>query len=251
MGISPSITNLRPNTSQNAPQSLQQQVQQTTDAGAPDWAASGPIRTLMGYDPSGAYAEGSAGTIAYVQPGAEKIDVAQPGLYTQPVAAHEATHVFQNSRNGDFLRTIQSLAPGPPLLKDYEYGGVAGLQTHPLKSIGDYNPEQQARMVEDLTTAQDQLKPMMTPEQLQQWDTTKAALERPIRQLLAVPPPDTSLAGKADEWIAERPLGELLDHPFTRLKGILSPPPMPKGPDAPPEPPSVAMGFAVPSRLVK
>ncbi len=251
MGITPSIPNLRPYAPRNGEQSVQEQVQQTTDAGAPDWAASGPIQTLMGYDPSGAHAEGSTGTIAYVQPEAEKINVAQPGMYTKPVAAHEATHVFQNSRNGDFLRAIQSLAPGPPLLKDYDYGGVAGLQAHPLKSIGDYNPEQQARMVEDLTKAQEQLKPMMSREQLQQWDTTKAALERPIRQLLAVPPPDNSLAGRADEWIAERPLGELLDHPFTRLKGILVPPPMPKGPDAPPEPPSVALGFADRSKLVR
>jgi hypothetical protein len=119
--------------------------------------------------------------------------------------------------------------------------------------VADYNPEQQAQMVQDLTQAQGQLRPGMSRSQLQAWDNTKTALERPIRQLMAVPKQDTSLAGKADEWLATRQDPRLsgLDHPFTRLKGIFSQPKMSTAPQVPPDAPSVALGYANRSKLVR
>lgn len=113
-----------------------------------------PIPTQIGADP-GQQTIANGTTIASVTPGTGRIDVAQPSMYTPTVAAHESTHIFQGTRNGDFQRASQSLLPqGVQSAQDYDYGGVKGLQSNPLKSIGNYNPEQQARMVEDLTSAQ-------------------------------------------------------------------------------------------------
>jgi hypothetical protein len=229
-------------------------LQAITNAAAPGWTGA-PALTVPGSGAGGAQAIDATGTIASVTPGARQIDVAQPALYTPPVAAHESTHIFQQSRNGDFQRASQSLLPGGAgLSSDYDYGGIPGLQANPQKSIGNYNPEQQAKMVEDLTRAQDALpSPLaakMSAPQLQAWDNTKNTLERPIRQLMAVPAPDTSLAGKADEWLAERPIGQYLDHPFTRLAGQLSIPGMKAQPQPVPSAPSVALGYPNKSKLV-
>jgi hypothetical protein len=173
-------------------------------------------------------------------------------MYTVPVAAHESTHIAQQSKNGDFQRASQALLPGgAQSAKDYDYGGIPGLEANPQRSIGNYNPEQQAQMVEDLATAQGALPAKMSPPQLAKWDETKNALERPIRQLMAVPPPDTSLAGKADEWLAERPLGKYLDHPFSRLLGQIQTPALQTQPQPVPSAPSVALGYANKSKLVR
>lgn len=222
-------------------------VQQITRMGAPDWTSAGPIPTVLGNDPD-------PRVQAKVMPGSGQITVTQPNAYTPPMAAHEATHEFQDTRNGDFQRgTNALLADRSPQPSDYDYGGVAGVQAHPMKSVAQYNPEQQAMMVEDLTKAQDALPAHPTRPQLQAWDNTKNTLERPIQQLKSVPAADTSLAGRADEWLASRanPVVAGMDHPFTRLKGLFSPPTMPTAPEPGPEAPSVALGYANRSRLVK
>jgi hypothetical protein len=226
----------------NAPE-----LQKITQQGAPDWASAGPIPTVMGTDSDGLH----SGDDAYVRPGISKINVMQPGNYTPAVAAHEATHVFQGTRNGDFQRRTNGLlSGGDPRPSDYDYGGVAGLQAHPGRTISNYNPEQQAQMVEDLTSAQDALPAHMSQQQLAAWDAKKNALERPIQQLTRIPAADTSLLGRADEYLDARPeLG--LDHPFARLKGLISPPAMPTAPEPGPGAPSVALGYANRSRLVK
>jgi hypothetical protein len=232
-------------------------LQAITNAGAPGWTGV-PAPTVLGSAPTGAQDLDTSGTIAYVTPGQPQINVMQPGKYTPVVAAHEEAHEFQNGRNGDFQRASQALLPGGnPLPKDYDYGGIPGLQANQMlpanqqKSIGNYNPEQQATMVGDLTKAQDALPSKMSPAQLQQWDTTKNTLERPIRQLMQIPPPNTSLAGKADEWLAERPIGKFLDHPFTRLAGQFSTPALQVQPQPAVSAPSVALGYANKSKLVR
>jgi hypothetical protein len=216
---------------------------QTTDSGVPGWIsqAVGPIQTAQGNDPR---------ALAYVDPSQAKptINVERPDLYTKPIAAHESTHVFQNSRNPDFLARVRELAPAAGDRSSYDYGGVAGLKANPQRSIGDYNHEQQAQMVQDLTAAQGALRPHMSPAQLQSWDDTKNALERPIRQLQRVPAPDHSLAERGDAWAAAH---TTLDHPFSRLKGLFVTPTMPMEAPPAPEAPSAALGYANRSKLVR
>lgn len=228
----------------------QKLLQDTTNAGAPSWASPTIIPTSQGSaTPGTAY-----GYTDVANANKNGINVVNPSLYTKPIAAHEATHIFQNSRNGDFQRASDTLLPSGPLTTAaYDYGGVKGLQANPQKTIANYNPEQQAEMVEDLTAAQANLKPHMSVPQLQQWDDTKNVLERPVRQLMAVPPQDKSLAGRADEWLATRadPQFSSLDHPFTRLKGLFSQPTMNLAPQPAPDAPSVALGYANPSKLVR
>ncbi len=177
------------------------------------------------------------------------ITVQDPSLYTKPVAAHESAHKFQDTRNDYFQDATRSLLPqGTTSLQDYDYGGIKGLQANPRKSIGQYNPEQQADMVEDLTQAQANLKPHMSVPQLQQWDTTKNTLERPIRQLQAIPPAETGVAGHVDHFFHERGLGDPVSYAktFLGLDRIHAPIANPV-PDAP----SVALGYANPSKLVR
>jgi hypothetical protein len=216
-----------------------------------------PPPTQPAAEPGG-NAQNSLGTIAYVDPSnpTPNINVVRPNLYTPAVAAHESAHNWQNSRNQDFVSNIRANEPTTPSLSDYNYGGVPGLTANPLKSIGNYNPEQQASMVGDLTQAQSQLKPGMAPAQLQAWDNKKNALERPIQQLKDIPAPDNSLASRADAWLNQRPIGQMLSNhgasnPFELVKGIFSPPSMPTAPQAIPGAPSVALGYANPSKLAR
>lgn len=224
-----------------------------TKAGTPWWVQNdtGPISTVLQplapasgeYDP--------ARTIASVNPNsrASQINVEDASGYTKPVAAHESTHFYQDTRNDPFQDSIRSLLPnGTTGLKDYDYGGVAGLQAHPFKSIGQYNPEQSATMVEDLTRANDNLKPGMSRPQLQRWDATKNTLERPIRELQAVPAAETGIGGHIDQFLHERGLGDPVSYAKTFL-GLS--PLVPKVLNPAPDAPSVALGFANPSRLVR
>jgi hypothetical protein len=168
-------------------------------------------------------------------------------MYSPPIAAHEATHVFQNSRNDQFQDLERSQMPSSVSIGNYDYGGTKGLLANPLKSVASYNPEQQAEMVEDLTAAQSKLTPKMSRKQLQDWDTTKTALERPIQQLANVPAQDASIGGRIDHYLDQRGLGD----PIARVKGVLSPPKMSMAPQPTPEAPSVALGYANRSKLVR
>lgn len=187
------------------------------------------------------------GTVAYVVPGTNAISVTRPSFYTKPVAAHEDTHIFQNGRNDQFQDLEDKLSPSGYSMNNYNYGGIQGLLANPQKTATDYSREEQARMVEDLTSAQDKLTPHMSSKQLQDWDTTKTALERPIRQLANVPPQDTSLGGRIDHYFDQHGFG----NPIARVRGILSTPTMNTTPAPPPDAPSVALGFANRSKLVR
>jgi hypothetical protein len=220
-------------------------LQQTTDAAQPNWIG-GRIPTRPATETSALAGTGlSSG--AYVVPGVNAINVTRPDLYSKPEAAHESTHVFQNGRNDQFQNIEDNLTLPGYSMKMYDYGGVKGLLANPLKTATDYSREQQAKMVEDLTTAQDKLTPKMNPQQLQDWDTTKTALERPIRQLANVPPQDVSLGGRIDHFLDQRGFGA----PIARVKGILSTPDMNTVPQPPPDAPSVALGYANRSKLVR
>jgi hypothetical protein len=187
------------------------------------------------------------GTVAYVPDGGTQISVTRPSFYSKPIAAHEATHVFQNTRNDQFKDLERSQMPLGDSLENYDYGGIKGLQANPLKSVASYNPEQQAEMVEDLTAAQSKLQPKMSSSQLQDWDITKNALERPIRQLASVPAQDTSIGGRIDHYMHQRGLGD----PISTLEGIISPPSLDASPLPNPSAPSVALGYANRSKLVR
>lgn len=222
-------------------------LQQTTNAGQPNWIG-GRIPTQQGAESPDVAGLRDLGSVAYVPAGQGGISVTRPGMYDKPAAAHETTHVFQNTRNDQFQDLGNALLPnGTTSLKDYDYGGVKGLQTNPQKTIANYNPEQQAQMVEDLTRAQGSLKPLMSRQQLQQWDNTKMALERPIRQLASIPAQDNSIGGRIDHYLHERGFGD----PIARIRGVLSPPTLNASPQPPPEAPSVALGYANRSKLVR
>lgn len=224
---------------------LSKSLQQTTNSGQPDWI-SGPIPTQEGAP--NWHGANDLAEVADVPPGQTYVNVAMPLRYDKPTAAHETTHVFQNTRNDRFQDLGSALLPhGAQSQADYDYGGVKGLMAHPRKTITDYNPEQQAQMVEDLTRAQGRLTPRMSRQQLQNWDTTKMALERPIRQLANIPQADSSLGGRVDHYLHDRGFGE----PIARLRGILSPPSLDVSPLPPPAAPSVALGYANRSKLVR
>jgi hypothetical protein len=209
-------------------------------AGTPDWMQSlGPITPKITGDPGGNAQ--NMGTVAYVDPSNPQpnINVVNPGLFTPAVAAHEMTHNYQNSRNAAFVQNTQAMQPTTGNTSNYDYGGVAGLLSNPLKSIGNYNPEQQASMVQNLTQAQSQLPANPTRAQLQQWDVTKNALERPIQQLKDIPPADTSMLGRISSSLQGDPIGY--------LRQFLSPS-LPAAPQAVPGPPSAALGYALKSR---
>lgn len=220
-------------------------LQRMTNAAQPSWIP-GQIPTVQGA--SGWKGASNLAETADVPAGQAYINVVSPSAYTKPAAAHEATHVFQNTRNDQFQDLGNALLPnGATSLADYDYGGVAGLQANPQKTVADYNPEQQAQMVQDLTQAQAQLHPGMTQAQLAAWDRTKTALERPIQQLAAVPAQDDSLGGKIDHYLYERGLGT----PYARLMGLIAPPTMNTVPQPVPGAPSVALGYANRSKLVR
>jgi hypothetical protein len=219
-----------------------------TDAGVPDWMsqAVGPIRTqqvstqqaLADAYPGRAASPNNLVPPSYVDPTQSRptINVATPALFTKPVAAHEATHLFQNSRNPEFQAGLAKIAPVAGDRAGYDYGGVAGLKAHPLRSIGDYNH------------AQDALRPHMGRAALAHWDQTKQTLERPIRQLQRVPPPDNSWAERGDSWLRDRGVAS---DPLERMRGLFVTPKMALDPLAPPEAPSTALGYANPSKLVR
>lgn len=221
-------------------------LQQVTNAAQPSWI-SGQIPTQQGQELPELQGRNDIGTVAYVPNAGDAISVTRPALYSQPIAAHEATHVFQNTRNDQFQNLMQLMMPTTDLVSNYDYGGVNGLIANPQKSVAAYNPEQQAQMVEDLTAAQSKLGANMTPAQLAAWDATKNALERPINQLAAVPGQDTSVSGRIDHYLNQRGFGD----PLSRLLGIISPPTMNTAPQPVSGAPSVALGYANKSKLVR
>lgn len=221
-------------------------LQRMTDAAQPNWI-SGQIPTHQGEEMPELAGQHNLGSIAYVPGIGNDISVTRPSLYDIPIAAHEATHVFQNGRNDQFQELGRLLLPHATALKDYDYGGIQGLQANPQKTVADYNPEQQAQMVQDLTAAQSKLSPNMTPAQLAAWDATKTALERPIQQLANVPAQDNSVSGQVDHYLDQRGFGD----PLARLMGLISPPVMNTSPQPIPSAPSVALKYANRSKLVR
>jgi hypothetical protein len=219
-------------------------LQQITNAGKPNWV-NVPVAAQEASEIPQLSGRNDLRSIAYTP--ATTVNVVQPNLYDKSIAAHEATHAFQNTRNDQFQNLMQLMAPQTASLKNYDYGGVNGLLANPQRSIASYSPEQQAEMVEDLTAAQGKLNDHMMPAQLAAWDRTKAALERPIRQLAAVPAKDVSIAGNIDHYLNQRGFGD----PLARLMGLISPPTMNTAPQPVPDAPSVALGYANRSKLVR
>jgi hypothetical protein len=78
------------------------------------------------------------------------IRVREPGMFTNPVYTHEATHVYQMSRNPAVVKEIEGRYGGGRT-GGFDYGGADGLlrAQQARKTITDFGPEQQARMVED------------------------------------------------------------------------------------------------------
>jgi hypothetical protein len=209
-----------------------------------------PIQTVATPAQPPVGSQHNLGTVAFVD-GASSlpaINVSRPDLYTPAIAAHEATHLYQNSRNPYSVENTQATHPTTDSLSNYDYGGIKGIQSSPLKSVGDYNPEQQAQMVQNLTQAQSNLHPGMSPHQLDQWDTTKNTLERPIRQLQMIPPPDTSFAGRADGWLNRQGIA---GGPIEHLKSMISPPSLQTQPQPIAGPPSRALGYPLRSNVVR
>ncbi|CAN5950982.1 unnamed protein product [Sphagnum jensenii] len=74
-------------------------------------------------------------------------------MFTQPVQTHEATHVYQLSRNDGFLDdamdTKNFVGKNAGTLLDY--GGISGLENaiNQRKTIANFNAEQQAQIVSD------------------------------------------------------------------------------------------------------
>lgn len=140
------------------------------------------------------------------------IEVKEPKLFTNPVYTHESTHVFQLNRNP---AVVQGTAGG------YDYGGADGLiaALRKGKTIADFGPEQQARMVEDY---QRQTKEAMASGNRKMLDKLNQAYQPFIFQLSRLP-------GKND--------------PMKMTKADMTP-------QAPGPPPSVASGVMQPDKLL-
>lgn len=221
----------------------------STAQGVPDWISSavGQPQTNVLKAPEITMGNGQPAS-AFVRAGdTHNINVQDSG-YSPTMAAHESTHLFQNSRNQAFQDNLRSQLPnGTMNAGAYDYGGIPAISTS-HKGIGDYNAEQQAAMVGDLTNAQDSLPMKPNLQQLAQWDQTKRALERPIQQLQAIPAAETGLSGKVDAYAHAHGMGTPVDSlkTFLGFGGIHAPIANPT-----PSAPSVALGYANPSKLVR
>lgn len=221
-----------------------------TDQGIPSWIRGAVGTPTTSVAPQDAISLGNgAPTGAFVNGGDTRhINVERPSIYNPTMAAHEATHLYQNSRNLGFRDNLATQLPyGPASGTDYKYGGPTAV-ANSSKGIGDYNAEQQASMVGDLTDAQAALPMKPNLQQLQQWDQTKRALERPIQQLQAIPPAETGLSGKVDAYAHAHGYGTPVDSlkTFLGFGGIHAPIANPT-----PAAPSAALGYVNPSKLVR
>jgi hypothetical protein len=227
-------------------------IQATTNEGEPYWVSDAVGRPAA--VPAANPADGRR-ALSYVEPhDTSKVNVVLPQNYTPDVAAHETTHIFQNSRNDDFNRSQDELQNKPGNIAGmgsnresqaaaYDYGGVKGLRANPLRSVGNYNREQQAQMVQDLAVAQNNIHPGMSKPELANWDETKKTLERPIEQLQRIPAKSApTVSSKVDDWLAQHTI--FGDRPLERARGILSPPTIDTRPLGTPEAPSTALGYA-------
>ena len=114
----------------------------------------------------------------------QTIQVRYPAGYTKAVNTHEATHVYQQSRNASFSNPEgQQQAT---TAKDYDYGGVSGLiqAQQQGKTISSFSPEQQAQLVADYQ--------QQTQQAIQKGDRTAlarvtAAYHPFVSQLAAIP----------------------------------------------------------------
>jgi len=230
-------------------------IQQTTNAGEPYWVSDAVGRPVAVQSaPDRSMADPRLVELAFVDAAnhpTSNVQVVTPNLYTPSVAAHETTHNFQFSRNSDFQQNLDALdnAPHPagPTGK-YDYGGVEGLAKNHTE-LGKLNREQQARIVEDLTTAQSKLHPHMSQAELAQWDKTKTTLERPIQELQRVPAAQHNPAASTDSWLAQHTIFN--GHPLQRALDFISKPTIDTRPLPAPSAPSTALGYANPSEYVR
>jgi hypothetical protein len=118
------------------------------------------------------------------------IQVREPQLFTNPVYTHESTHVYQLSRNTGVQQDVGQRYNAGKLPVGYDYGGADGLlkAQQERKTIADFGPEQQARMVEDY---QRLTKEAIAAKDTKQLDKITQAYHPFILQLSRLP-------GKAD-----------------------------------------------------
>ena len=118
------------------------------------------------------------------------IQVREPQLFTNPVYTHESTHVYQFSRNPGVQQDVGQRYNAGKLPVGYDYGGADGLlkAQQERKTIADFGPEQQARMVEDY---QRLTKEAIAAKDTKQLDKVTQAYHPFILQLSRLP-------GKAD-----------------------------------------------------
>jgi hypothetical protein len=79
----------------------------------------------------------------------QTIQVREPQLFAQPVQTHESTHIYQFSRNPQFIGNAPNAGTNANTM--YGYGGVEGLEQalKQGKTIADFDLEKQAQMVSD------------------------------------------------------------------------------------------------------
>lgn len=230
-------------------------LQTETDEATPLWVkdATGKL-VVRQTPPTKTFANSEQ--VSYHPEDTKFIGVPVPSRYTPPVAAHETTHAFQDTRNR-YFRSALDAASTNPVTASERYGGVAGLKANGKKGIGEYNAEEQANMVRDLTAMNEQAvptSPRMTPTQLQQYDDDKAVLENKVNQLKNIPVDDKpTWKQRVDDWMSNRRLGTPTSSAtkFIQSRPLESmfPDKMPIPAPLPPPVSSVGMGSPVPSKL--
>lgn len=126
------------------------------------------------------------------------IQVHDRQLFTEPVEAHELTHVFQRSRNQAVVNDLADAqshlltADGNAQRQAYDYGGLAGLMAARIhgKTIADYGPEAQAQMVSDYQRLTQQA---ITQGNERQLDAVNAAYGPFVHQIANLPGKNDSM----------------------------------------------------------
>ena len=150
-----------------------------------------PANVNTKIDPAAQQLLGGGTVVADVQrSNPTTIQVREPGMFTQPVQTHESTHVYQFSRNPQFIDNATSAAnttTGKNFASISGYGGIEGLEQaiNNRKTIANFNAEQQAEMVADFQK--------LTGDALKKGDRkalarVTAAYHPFVSQLASIPP---------------------------------------------------------------
>jgi hypothetical protein len=149
------------------------------------------------------------------------VGVSRPDLMAPRVLAHEASHVFQNSR----------VEQAPENYDEYDYGGSKGLAAGRKsgKIINNFSAEQQASIVEDWYSLHEAIQRLytkqhghLTPEQAKYFEQQRDIYQPYISQFAGMNPSDDGTPHDASKEVPKAPVPGV---PPAAISGIAYPSP--------------------------